>query len=217
MPQSQSNAGLALTTTFQTLGNVCPSNTGQMVRLSIANTAITNNSNVYIQVYRTATSTSYMIAYNVPIYARQTRNFSIAIALTPGDYIQVKAAANNMLTAWASVISYTAVAQLSINNAAAVLTTTPTTLYTCPTGKTAVLRFLVANIDPSGYEQMVNIAVFSNSINATYYLAQSAPIEPMLTNVFDNPINLQAGDYISMASVANSSVLSAYCSIMVNG
>jgi hypothetical protein len=102
----------------------------------------------------------------------------------------------------------------SFKNAAVVLSNTSRTdLYTTPSDTTAVVHNLtISNIDGVNSATII-IEFYDNSATTFYKLAHLVPVPAGSTLIFDKPINLEAGDKISLtASVGGD--LSGFASVM---
>ena len=95
-------------------------------------------------------------------------------------------------------------------NAASVVTTTTSVLYTS-TGESVLHGIFLANIIGT---QVTGTVIFHDaSSNTEHYILFNSPILPGSTLVFDKPINLETGDSIRLlASDADS--ISAFASIL---
>lgn len=102
----------------------------------------------------------------------------------------------------------------SFKNAAVNLSSTSRTdLYTTPSLTTSVVHNLtITNVDGTNSAN-ITIEFYDSSATTYYKLAYLVPVPAGSTLIFDKPINLEAGDKISLtASVADD--LSGFASVM---
>ena len=95
-------------------------------------------------------------------------------------------------------------------NAAAIVSTSPTVLYTS-IGESVAHGIFLANILGT---QVAGTVIFHDaSSNTDYYILFNSPILAGSTLVFDKPINLEAGDVIKVLSSDDNSI-SVFASIL---
>lgn len=98
-------------------------------------------------------------------------------------------------------------------NAGVPIGTTNTVLYTCPTGKAAVIHALyISNISQST-QGTVDIKLTIDGGTTYMHIGKNIPVPPESTFYLEKPINLQADDKLALvANVGN--VLEVVASIM---
>lgn len=99
------------------------------------------------------------------------------------------------------------------NKGTALSSTSRTDLYTCPANTAAVIHTLnIANVNGTS-SASITIEVYDTSATTYYKIGYLIPVPGGSSYFYDKPINLEAGDKISLtASTAN--YLEAFASIL---
>ena len=86
---------------------------------------------------------------------------------------------------------------MAFKNGAANVSTTRRTLYTVPAGQEAVVHSIfLANVEPNNETVNATIEFFDGS--AYFKIGNNLPVPAQSTLVFDKPVNLTAGDSITV-------------------
>jgi len=108
MASAFKSAATTLSTTSRTDLYTAPASTTSVVHnLTIANIDGTNSATITIEVYKSAATTYYKLAYLVPVPAGSTLIFDKPINLETGDKISLTASASNALSGFVSVMQIT--------------------------------------------------------------------------------------------------------------
>ena len=99
------------------------------------------------------------------------------------------------------------------NKGLALSSTSRTDLYTCPSSTSAVVHTLnIANVNGTA-SASITIELYDSSTTTYYKIGYLIPVPGGSSYYFDKPLNLEAGDKISLtASIAN--YLDAVASIL---
>ena len=101
----------------------------------------------------------------------------------------------------------------TFKNAGVQVSTSRTTLYTCPSSTQAVIHALyISNVDGTNSVD-VDIEVTVDGGSTYRYIGKTIPVPADSTLVLDKPINLEAGDILGITASAASDV-EAVCSIL---
>jgi len=101
----------------------------------------------------------------------------------------------------------------TFKNAGVQISTSRTTLYTCPSSTQAVIHALyISNVDGTN-DVDVDIEVTVDGGSTYRYIGKTIPVPADSTLVLDKPINLEASDILAITASAASDV-EAVCSIL---
>ena len=101
----------------------------------------------------------------------------------------------------------------SFKNAGVQVSTSRTTLYTCPSATTAVIHALyISNVDGTNSVD-IDIEVTVDGGSTYRYVGKTLPVPADSTLVLDKPINLEASDILAITASAASDV-EAFASIL---
>ena len=101
----------------------------------------------------------------------------------------------------------------SFKNAGVAVGTSRTTLYTCPSGKEAVIHALyLSNIDGTN-SVTADIEITIDGGTTYRYIGKTLAVPADSTLIPDKPINLEAGDILAITASATGD-LEAVCSIL---
>jgi hypothetical protein len=99
------------------------------------------------------------------------------------------------------------------NKGLALSSTSRTDLYTCPSSTSAVVHTLnIANVNGTATAS-ITIEVYKSADTAYYKLGYLIPVPGGSSYFYDKPINLMAGDKISLTA-STSNYLEAFASIL---
>lgn len=101
----------------------------------------------------------------------------------------------------------------TFKNAGVQISTSRTTVYTCPSATQAVIHALyISNVDGTNSVD-VDIEVTVDGGSTYRYIGKTIPVPADSTLVLDKPINLEASDILAITASAASDV-EAVCSIL---
>lgn len=101
----------------------------------------------------------------------------------------------------------------AFKNAGVEIGTTNTVLYTCPTGKTAVIHALyISNVTDTTHG-VLDIKITIDGGTTYMYVGKNIPVPPESTLTLEKPINLESDDKIAFVCTS-SNTLQAVASIM---
>ena len=101
----------------------------------------------------------------------------------------------------------------SFKNAGIQVGTSRTTLYTCPSGSTAVIHALyVSNVDGLTASN-VDIEITVDGGTTYRYIGKTLAVPEDSTLILDKPINLEAGDILALTASSTGDI-EAVCAIL---
>lgn len=101
----------------------------------------------------------------------------------------------------------------SFKNAGIQVGTSRTTLYTCPSGSTAVIHALYLSNTDGAVSVDANIEITIDGGTTYRYIGKTLSIPEDSTLILDKPVNLEAGDILAITA-SSTSALEAVCAIL---
>jgi len=91
-------------------------------------------------------------------------------------------------------------------NAAKAVTTSPTSIYTCPVATQAVIHAIyITNVDGTNQAD-ATIELYDSSQTTAFKVGMNLPLPIKSTLVFEKPINLEANDELRLSANVNGDV-----------